>query len=490
MQSPAAIVKDLGQRCDLQPFHRRWLKRAYSTDIKLAALSCPRGAAKSWLVGNLAAQAVTPGSPTFEPGREVIGVSASMEQSRVVLNFARAALKDREHEYRWLDSGQRLAVTHSATNTKFRILSSSGKRAMGLENFSTIYADEPGTWEVRNGTLLFHSLRTALGKRPGQRLLMIGTRAPAEPGSWWPELLEAGSGPGVHVDVLSAPDDAPWDAWRTIQACNPMARVNPELRKVLLLERDQARRNSTLRPSFEAYRLNRLVGVSKSLLLPLVDWKKVLQRDPPEREGQPILGLDLGGERAWSAAVALWPNGRLECFAMLPGEPGLEERERMDGAPAGSYRRLCDDGVMVIDEGRRRARPELLIDHLEDRDIRPANVVCDRFLINTLRDAARGRWRISPRRTRWSEATEDIAAFRTLALDGPPLLSITPESRALATFSLSQAEVSSDDQGSTRLIKSFGGDRSRDDVAQAAVLAAGETVRRKSGGGEVYMSAA
>ena len=116
----------------------------------------------------------------------------------------------------------------------------------------------------------------------------------------------------------------------------------------------------------------------------------------------------------------MWPNGRMECFAMLPGEPGLEERERQDAVPPGAYQRLRDDGVMLIDEGRRRARPELLIDRLEDQDIRPANVVCDRFLINTLVDAARGRWRISPRRTRWSEATEDVAAFRTLALDGPP----------------------------------------------------------------------
>ena len=170
----------------------------------------PRGATpRRGLIGNLAAQAITAGSPTFEAGREVIGVSASLEQSRVMLSFARAALKDREHEYRWLDSGQRLAVTHQASGAKFRILSSSGKRAMGLENFSTIYADEPARGKSRNGSTMWDAIRTSLGKRPGQRLLLIGTRAPAEAGSWWPELLEAGSGPGVHVEVLAAPDDAP-----------------------------------------------------------------------------------------------------------------------------------------------------------------------------------------------------------------------------------------------------------------------------------------
>ena len=158
---------------------------------------------------------------------------------------------------------------------------------MGLENFSAIFADEPAAWESRNGAVMWDAIRTSLGKRPGQRLLLIGTRAPAEAGSWWPELLDAGSGPGVHVEVMAAPDEDAWDAWATIRRCNPMARVNPELRKVLLLERDQARRNSTQAPSFQAYRLNRLVGVSKSLLLPLVDWRAVLEREPPEREGQP-----------------------------------------------------------------------------------------------------------------------------------------------------------------------------------------------------------
>ena len=90
--------------------------------------------------------------------------------------------------------GQRLAVTHGATGTKLRVLSSSGKRAMGLSQFHTIYADEPASYEVRGGALMFDALRQSLGKRPGQRLVTIGTRAPSEDGSWWPSLLDGGSG--------------------------------------------------------------------------------------------------------------------------------------------------------------------------------------------------------------------------------------------------------------------------------------------------------
>ena len=90
----------------------------------------------------------SPGSPLFEPRVETLVVSASLEQSRILLWFVREALADIDEDYRWLDSGQRLAVTHKLTKTKLRVLSSSGKRAMGLSQFSTIYADEPGVGKL------------------------------------------------------------------------------------------------------------------------------------------------------------------------------------------------------------------------------------------------------------------------------------------------------------------------------------------------------
>ena len=139
-------------------FHADLIGRAFAPDVQIVGASLPRGSAKTWLAGNLAAQAITPGSPTFAPGLEVLGVSASLEQSRVMLQFAREALADREDDYRWLESGQRLAVTHRGSGTRLRILSSSGKRAMGLANFSTIYADEPAAWESRGGELMWDAL--------------------------------------------------------------------------------------------------------------------------------------------------------------------------------------------------------------------------------------------------------------------------------------------------------------------------------------------
>ena len=254
---------------------------------------------------------------------------------------------------------------------------------------------------------------------------------------------------------------------------------NATLRQAILRERDHARREPTLRRAFKAYRLNAGgVDTFNEVLLQVEAWERVEARKVMPRVGRPVVGVDLGGERSWSAAWCLWPNGRSECYALCPGIPSLTERERADGMPKGLYSRLRADGALIVDEGLRVSRPKTLIDYLVRRGITPAVVYSDRFILGALRDAVAGRWQVIPRVTRWSEATEDIAAFRQLVQDGP--MSIAPESRALAAVSLSQAVVLSDDQGSTRLQKKRHG-RSRDDVAVAGVLAAGAVVRAARG---------
>ena len=459
------------------PFHRKWIRAAFAPDTEIAALSCPRGSAKTWLAGHLAGECIRPGTPLFQRGIEALAVSASLEQSRIILSFVREALSDVEDEYRWLDSSQRLTVTHRATGTRLRILSSSGKRAMGLSQFSTIFADEPGAWGEREGALMWQALTGSLGKRAGQRIVVIGTRAPAEAGRWWPELLDAGSGPGIHVTTLTAPEDAPWDSWHTLRRVNPLVNVNPSLRKTILRERDAARRNPTLRPVYEAYRLNRQVDVFSDVLVGVDDWRAVEGRAVPPRQGKALVGLDMGGERSWTAAWCLWANGLSECYAVCPGVPDLESREKQDAMPRGLYQRLYETGNLIIDEGRRVSRPQTLVDHLVAAGVDVDTVYCDRFALGDLKDAVGGRWPIVPRVTRWSDATEDIAGFRRLVKDGP--LSIAPESVPLARLGMSQATVASDDQGSVRLQKKRHG-RSRDDVAVAGVLAAGAFARAQS----------
>ncbi len=470
----AAVVQALRRETTVLPFHADWIKATFAPDVQISALSCPRGSAKTWIAGRLAALCITPGSPLFQHGIECLSVSASLEQSRILLGFVREALGDREDDYRWLDSSQRLTVTHKETRTRLRILSSSGKRAMGLAQFSTIFADEPGAWESRGGALMWDALRQSLGKLPGQRLVLIGTRAPAEIGNWWPSLIDGGTGKGTHVTELSAPVDAPWDAWQTIRAVNPLVGVNPDLKKTILRERDDARRDELQRPAFKAFRLNQSVEVYRSSLIEAEKWRRVEARPVPEREGRAIVGIDLGAERSWSAAWCVWPNGRSECYAVCPGIPDLAAREKSDNQPAGLYRRLHEQGVLITDEGLRVSRPATLIGHLVEIGVAVDTIYCDRFALGTFRDVVAGRWPIVDRVARWSSATEDIAGFRKLVADGP--LSVASHCRDLARAGLSQAVVATDDQGSVRLQKRRY-NASRDDVPAAGVLACGALAR-------------
>lgn len=452
--------------------HEQWIRATFQPDIEVSALSLPRGNAKSAVTGRLVALGMIPGSCLWRDGLETVVVAATLRQARIMWRFAKALLPS--DEYRWQDSDQRIAVTHKPTGQVAYCISSSGRAAMGLSQFSTIYFDEPAALEQRNGGMLFDAVRQSLGKVEGQRLVMLGTRAPAEPGSWWPDLLDGGSGNGTHVTMLSAPPEEPWDSWQTIRRVNPVANVHAPLRKTILRERDEARKKPTLRRSFEAYRLNRSVLAYEDVLIEAEDWLRVEAREVLPRDGACVVGIDLGGERSWSAAWCLWENGRSECYAVCPGLPDLEERERQDAMPAGLYRQLAADGVLVVDEGRRVSKPTTLLQVLEANGIRPAVGYHDRFLRGELRDAVDGRFPLVERVTRWSEATEDIAAFRQLVKDGP--LSIAPQCRALARIALSQAVAVSDDQGNVRLSKKRH-DRSRDDVAVAATLAAGHLVR-------------
>ena len=200
------------------------------------------------------------------------------------------------------------------------------------------------------------------------------------------------------------------------------------------------------------------------------DWQRTLSRPVPPREGRPICAYDLGGGRAWSAAVALWRSGRVECLAVAPGIPGLDAQEKRDRAPPGTYRRLAQGGALRVATGLRVQPPAELHRAALAAWGRAEVILCDRFRLGELQDVV-GSTPLSPRVARWSEAASDIRALRKLAADGP--LSCAESSRSLLTASLSVAMVVNDDQGNTRLKKKGTNNQARDDVAAALVLAAG-----------------
>ena len=457
----------------LRPFQKRFLRAALRPEITTAALSLPRGNGKSWLAGHIISRILDPADELFRDGTESVLCASNVEQARICFRFAREVLEARGG-YRFLDSVSRIGITHKASNTRLRVISSSGKSAMGLVNTPWAVCDEPGSWEVNGGLLMWDALATARGK-PGSplKILLIGTLAPALSG-WWHDLIEDGTNASTHVTSLRG-DPSKWDNWNEIRRCNPLVSAFADSRKVLHEEREQARRDSRLKSRFLSYRLNVPTPDEASMLLSVADFEAACARPVPAPDGKPIVGIDMGAGRAWSAAVALFRSGRCEALAVTGGLPSIGAQERRDRVPAGTYQRLVDAGLLHVAHGLRVPPVPMLLGAVRAAWGAPDHIICDRFRLAELLDHARG-IQVIPRVTRWSEASEDIRAVRRLFVDGP--ITPTKASRPLLIASLAAAQVKNDDQGSTRLVKSDPNNNTgRDDVAAALTLAAGSLGR-------------
>ena len=460
----------------LQPFQTRFLSAATRKGVRTACLSTPRGNGKSRLASILAGRVLTPGDPLFVPGAESILVAGSLEQARIVFRFLRGDI-EASGAYRFLDSHTRIAAVHEETNTRLRVIGSNGRTTMGLVNTPLAICDEPGAWLPTGGALVHDAIQTAMAK-PGSplRAVYIGTLAPAV-GGWWHDLVKDGTRGSVYVQALQGRRDR-WNQWREIARVNPLAKVSADFRSRLREELEEARGDTRLRARFLSYRLNLPTADEAETLLAVEDFERVEAREVAAPDGAPIVGVDLGGGRAWSAAVAIWPSGRSAALAVAPGEPSLEAQEKRDRAHAGVYRELADAGALIVADGLRVPPVSLLWSAVTEAWGLPARIVCDRFRLGELNDVIAGASPVEPRVTRWSECSADIRALRKMATDGP--LSIEPESRLLVAASLAVAKVKNDDAGNCRLVKRGTNNSARDDVAAALLLAAGAWEREHS----------
>ena len=338
----------------LLPFQREFEAAAMNPAYDVAAMSGPRGLSKTFLAARVLTRCMTPGDPFHEPGAHYILGASSIDQARLCYDFIQPALEPMGG-FRFLNSAQRIGITHVETGTQLRVISSSGKTAFGLVNVRLVVLDEPGAFDIIKGQMMADALFTALGKVGSPlKLVMIGTLAPmaTTAGHWWYDLVDLGTSGTTHVTSFRG-EATKWDQWAEIRRCNPLTAISPEFRAKLLQERDAARKDSRLKARFLSYRLNCPSADESTVLLTVDDWQRTEARAVPDVEGRPVVGLDLGGGRAWSAAVALWPNGRCEAIAVAPGIPSIEVQEKRDRVSRGTYQRLVDSGRLQIADGLR-----------------------------------------------------------------------------------------------------------------------------------------
>ena len=167
----------------LLPFQRDFERAAFDPRFDVAAMSGPRGLGKTFAAGRVLSRCMTPGDPMHEPGADYILIASSLEQARLTLGFVRPVLEPLGG-FSFLDSAQRISITHRPTGSRLRVLSSSGKHAMGIVNTRLAVLDEPGAFDIGRGELMADALFGALGKVGSPlKLVMVGTLAPMATGA-------------------------------------------------------------------------------------------------------------------------------------------------------------------------------------------------------------------------------------------------------------------------------------------------------------------
>ena len=467
----------------LAQFQKRFIRGAFAPRVREASLSCSRGMGKSTLLGFIGAAFLDPAGPLHRPGTEAILVAGSMQQARHVLSATRERLKlearPTSTKFRtgqqWAinDSIALQSVEHIPSGARLRVLSSSGKTTFGLRRAVLAIVDEPASHELRASELQREALLTSRKGDIPLRILTIGTLAPGDVSSWWRRLWNEDPLPSEFRMLIQGERER-WDDWKHILSVNPLAKVCPELRLALKDELAKAHRSPEARARFMSYRLNLPSPEARTVLVTAEQLTELIARPCPERAGVPIIGLDLGASLSWCAATAVYPNGRIESFARMPGTPTVDEAEARDGVPKGSYQKFVDDGVLEVDEGRNVVDVDKFIDAAMRR-YQPYLVVADEYKATQVKDALAG-WRVGRivRKMRYRESSDDIDCTRRFILDGKAC--IAPECAGLVSFSIAETVISQDTSGNLMLEKRRQ-QLSRDDIAQAWILASGESVR-------------
>ena len=457
----------------LLPYQERFLKAVGRKNNRpeLAALSVGRGNGKTFLCGEMLARALKPSDdPLFVSGSESVLVSASRPMAELTLEAARLSLGD-DPEFRWRRDG----VEHLGTRTRCRVLSSDSRRAYGLgASLNLAILDEPGAFQPTSGERLWQSLLGSLGKNSSARILACGTLAPGAIGGWWQNFIEAGSGPGKHVQLIQGSESS-WRDWDAVLDANPVCTISKSMVRTLKREHDEALASDRAASAFLRYRMN-INAPEVTHAQPLIttaEFARVVARPVPACEGRPIIGVDLGGSRSWSACSAVFPSGRISAWALAPGIPSLADQEREDQVPEGAYGELVRSGGLSVDEGRAVPSIERLLARIWNWN--PSAIICDNYRAPELHQVVSGRVRIVERARSGGEATSNIQSLRSVLLDTAS--GVTLESRDLLGAAFEQTSLVIDSAGLTK-VKKRDSRRSRDDAAAAVLLAAGEQARR------------
>ena len=460
------------------PWQVRFRKGIARPGVRLGALSVSRSNGKSFLVADLAREYLF----GEHHGTEALVVASDFRQAKIIVRYLVEMLRahgiDTDDRSRWLhrDSVNQGLLRDKRTGITVRAMSS---RPAGLHGrvFGLALIDEPREIEPGQRDDLLAALTSGMGKVPGAKVIALGTM-PADPSHWFRSWC---AGEADYRQVHQARESDPVFWLKTIRRANPSFDYLPALRADLLARREKAREYPDALDEWRARHLN--LGVSDragGLFLSVEDWTALEALKPPQLRSPVVWGCDPGGSSAFSAIAAYAPaTGALEGLLTCGGVPSLRDRARHDHVGR-VYDSMVREGSLIVQPGRRRPSLVQFIRDAVARFGKPRVIVTDFFRYPELADAldmARVRCEVVKRRSRYSEATEDIRRAQRLLLDDRRV--VAPMSVAWS-YSIGEARIVHDADNMRLAVGAEAGRRrrARTDLTSALVFALGEADRR------------
>lgn len=329
--------------------------------------------------------------------------------------------------------------------------------------------DEAGQLAERDRPL-WAAIFSSISGRAG-RLMAISIRGD---GPMFGELADRADEAGVHWKEWAAPGNAALDDRDAWHAANPG--LASGIKAVSYME--HAARRAAANPNdqslFRSHDLNLPVDPGREVIVTVAQWLECVTDAPPPRDGDCVVGLDIGGSSSMTAAVAYWPaTGRLECWGAFPTIPDLRARGEADGV-GGLYERMHEGGELAM-MGGRVTDPVAFIAETAER-LRGARIVAmaaDRYRKEEVRDAMARAAVIWPLQWRGqghsatADGSADVRGFQSEVLTG----AVRTGRSLLMEAAIASSSIVRDSAGNPKLDKARA--KGRIDALQAAVLAVG-----------------
>ena len=368
-----------GAAFNVLPWQARFVRGALAPGVVESSLTLGRGGGKSTLISAIGCSALA--GPLVQPEAEILIVASSHDQGQVIFRHVQRFLAPgiEAGDFRVQDSTNVSRIVNRATGTLLTVKGSDPRRLHGAAP-SLILADELAQWPAPRIGEMLAALRTAMGKIPDGRMMLIGTRPAGSDHAFAAALRDSD-----YVQVHAAGADDPPFQRRIWAKANPSLPAMPDLAAAIAREAKAAKRDPALLASFRALRLNMGVeDTEAAVLLEAATWAAI--EGEADRAGPCVWGVDLGSSAAQSSVAAYLPEtGRLEAIAAFPSEPSLAERGVRDGV-AGLYKQCAVRGELIVCGGAAVDVPALIAEALR-RFGRPSAIAADRWREGELRDA-------------------------------------------------------------------------------------------------------